>query len=277
MEYFHFFVPTISKMRKKLEGEEITKRKEMKKMYNTGLEKPDPEKTVSSVRRARAHVHRIILANFGMYKDKNGFQIPPKFLTLTFTENISDLKSANYELTKFVQWLNYTFRNHIVGSLQYVCVPEFQERGAVHYHLILFNFPFIDKVFSRIRVYWNHQFNLKTISRNQDVRAVANYMTKYITKQATDGRFFGQKRYFASREVQKSILLDNGAIIELVCHVAESFLVKRKILNVPYLGDIEYKVYYLRNGNVYSLSPWLDYLDPEIKQKILLADKNIKT
>jgi len=61
-----------------------------------------------------------------------------------------------------------------------------------------------------------------------------------------------------------------------LCHVAESFLVKRKMLNVPYLGDIEYKVYYLRNGDVYSLSSWLDYIDPEIKQRILLADKNIK-
>jgi hypothetical protein len=114
----------------------------------------DPEKIRSSVNRSRSRLRRIVFVNFYAWKDKNGYTIPSKFLTLTFKENIQDLKSANRHFTKFVQKINYDFRSSIIGSLKYVCVPEFQKRGAIHYHLVLFNFPFVHSVFKRIRRLW---------------------------------------------------------------------------------------------------------------------------
>ncbi len=235
---------------------------------------PDPEKIMSSVSRARSKIRRLIFANFCLWKDKNGYIIPSKFLTLTFEENIQDLKSANYHLTKFIQKLNYTFRNSLSNPLKYVCVPEFQTRGAVHYHLVLFNFPFIDSVFKRIRNLWTEgRFVLKTINKNQNALNVANYISKYITKQAIDGRFWGQKRFFTSREIKQSIILKDDVAIELTCWTLSYFEKYKTTLNVPYCGDISYWLYYLGEGRtIYSLP----LLDPYAKEQIMLAEENKK-
>ena len=61
------------------------------------------------------------------------------FLTLTFSDNITNISYAFREFSKYIQRLNYA----LGFNLKYVAVPQFQERGAVHFHVILFNFPFI--------------------------------------------------------------------------------------------------------------------------------------
>jgi hypothetical protein len=48
--------------------------------------------------------------------------------------------------------LNY----HIGHALKYVSVVEFQKRGAVHYHAVFFNLPFI--VNDELAAIWSHGF-----------------------------------------------------------------------------------------------------------------------
>lgn len=161
----------------------------------------------SSISRCRTRLRRLVYANAGVWPDKHGRSIPPKFLTLTFKENIQDLRTANRYLTIFIQKLNYNFRNILATPLRYVCVPEFQERGAIHYHLILFNFPYIDRIgLERLRTIWGgYRIHLKAIRQDIDVSNIIAYVTKYVSKQLTDERFHGQKRYFASRDLKKPI------------------------------------------------------------------------
>lgn len=89
----------------------------------------------TTLKRARKMIRWLVNTNINLNNDYS-----PKFLTLTFKENISSLKSANYEFKKFRHRLEYKF--HI--KINYLCVPEFQKRGSIHYHVILFNLPFID-------------------------------------------------------------------------------------------------------------------------------------
>ena len=271
IELFEYPLPP-SWQRRGFTPEELEERRKMKELYNSGLESPDIEKTLPSIARSRSRLRRLVYSNFCKWNDKNGYIIPPKFLTLTFKENIQDLKSANYHITKFIQRLNYNFRNSTAELIQYVCIPEFQKRGAIHYHLILFNFPFADYVFKRIRNIWGDIFHLKTVKRDQDPSGIARYLLKYITKQATDGRFWGQKRYFASRNIKKPILLRDDIAIELISKLIERFQTYKSSFDVPFLGNISYWCYNLKNNrDIYSLS---SFLDPYAKEQLQIADKN---
>ena len=232
------------------------------------------DKKAPSISRSRSTLRRLIYSNAGTWRDKNGYLIPIKFLTLTFQENIQDLKTANKYLTKFVQRLNYRFANVMAGNLKYVCVPEFQKRGAIHYHLVLFNFPFIDRIgLARLRACWgDDRIHLVSSRRDIDISNIIGYISKYITKQSDDDRFRHQKRYFASRGIKKPVILRDDVAIHMIGWNLRSFEIYKKVFNVPFVGDIEYRTYYLGdNRNIESLP-----LDPYAREKITIAKIPIK-
>ncbi len=61
----------------------------------------------SSTRRAKRMIKRLIYSNSFKWLKANDKPYLPITLTLTFEENIQDLKQANYEFTKFIRRLNY--------------------------------------------------------------------------------------------------------------------------------------------------------------------------
>ncbi|WP_452176556.1 rolling circle replication-associated protein, partial [Kordiimonas lipolytica] len=65
---------------------------------------------------------------------------------------MKDVKESNYNFKKFIQRLNYKMDL----KLKYSCVVEFQKRGAVHYHLLAYNLPFIEN--SKLAEIWGHGF-----------------------------------------------------------------------------------------------------------------------
>lgn len=147
----------------------------------------DKEKNREKVlSRARKDLRRTINCNIQEYS---------KFLTLTFADNIKDLDLANYEFKKFILRLNY----HYKIKVKYSAVIEFQKRGAIHYHVVLYNLTQkIDVgVFQDI---WKQGF-IK-INSIKDVDNVGAYVCKYMTK-TDDDRLLGRKMYFNSRGLNK--------------------------------------------------------------------------
>lgn len=151
--------------------------------------------------RARNEVRRIINANVGRYRNEKSEVYKPVFLTLTFADNIQDITAANKELRKFMKRLG----NHIAKDqayVQYVAVPEFQRRGAVHYHLVIFNLPYIKA--KTLEEIWSNGF-IKVISIDQ-IDNIGAYISKYMTKASdNDDRLLGQKCYFRSRNLFEPI------------------------------------------------------------------------
>lgn len=147
--------------------------------------------------RARKEVMRTINSN----PDLN------KFLTLTFEENVKDLDFANNELKKWIKRVNYHCFKTKKSKMKYVAVIEFQERGAVHYHLLC-NLPYVDlNDFSKI---WGHGYiKLNKIKGNKakygsdECDNVGAYVTKYMTKDNADERLVGRKSYLMSRNLNK--------------------------------------------------------------------------
>ncbi|WP_236651814.1 rolling circle replication-associated protein [Enterococcus hirae] len=84
------------------------------------------------------------------------FDNQTKFLTLTFRENIQDIAYANNKFNKFIKRLNYELYHIKKSKLKYLATWEKQKRGAIHYHIVLFSFPFIST--NRLTTIWGIGF-----------------------------------------------------------------------------------------------------------------------
>lgn len=126
------------------------------------------------------------------------------FMTLTFAENVTDIDIANKRLRYFIDKVRRVFPN-----FKYICIPEFQKRGAVHYHLLtnvsIDNEKLIyqqedNEKFKHIK-YWKEGFT-KVDSMDNDIKKIVGYISKYMTKDIDD-RLYNRHRYFYSRNLEK--------------------------------------------------------------------------
>jgi len=177
----------------------------------------DPEETLkSSARRAKRMIKRLIYANSFNWLKVNNSPYLPITITLTFAENIQDLKIANYEFTKFIRRLNYE-TNKIEkkdlkqSNLKYLAVFELQRRGAIHYHCIFFNMPYINKIYDRLADIWGQGMinvggkkkGLSKIKDQTKLRKIIDYFIKYIQKSIFENSFPNKKKYITSKGLLK--------------------------------------------------------------------------
>lgn len=133
------------------------------------------------------------------------------FITLTFKENITDIVYAN---KIFNAWVSNVRK--LKKDFKYIAVPEFQKRGAVHYH-ILSN---LGKEDTNIVIpqkertektkdlttlfdvkYWSRGFARVDFIKG-DYKKIYSYICKYMTKDIDD-KLFGKHRYFNSQNLNK--------------------------------------------------------------------------
>lgn len=133
------------------------------------------------------------------------------FITLTFKENITDIAYAN---RIFHAWVVNVRK--IKKDFKYVAVPEFQKRGAVHYH-VLSNLGKNDSGIimpqkSRTEKtrdittlfdvkYWSRGFARVDFIKS-DYKKIYSYICKYMTKDI-DNKLFGKHRYLSSQNINK--------------------------------------------------------------------------
>jgi len=139
-----------------------------------------------SINRTKTQLIRLVNCN----NDLN------KFITLTFRQPIQDLTQANYELKKFIQRLKTTY-----PQLKYIAVPEFTKKGNIHYHLLTNN-KYIKSQF--LEQIWKNGF-IK-INKTRDQYNLSFYISKYLTKNNFDIRYFNKKKYFFSKNLLRSII-----------------------------------------------------------------------
>ena len=205
-----------------------TPQKEPKQLDIFERIKIQQQKQAYSVNRTRTEIRRLINSNPQL----------TKFMTLTFAENITDLKQANYLFNQFIKRMNYKYPN-----FRYLAIPEFQKRGAVHYHLLC-DMPFIH--FREITEIWGHgNIDIKTLNNVDNIGA---YVCKYLSKDMFDERTFGKKKYFRSQTLTDPI--------EILGWLATKFIERFLSLLTPtfektfeseWVGEVEYKAYRLDN------------------------------
>jgi len=156
--------------------------------------------------RARSKITRLINANHNRYP---GYR--SKFVTFTFRDNITDLKYAWKEWDRFLKRL----RRYVGYTLHYVVVVEFQKRGAVHFHAIFFDLPYVSV--HTLAGIWHDGF-IK-INAIDNISNVGSYVAKYMSKNIDDDRLIGVKCYSCSQGLFKPLEVINSEADEV-----ESFL-----------------------------------------------------
>jgi hypothetical protein len=140
-----------------------------------------------SIKRTRDHIRRIVNANSA------GKEFRPIFITYTFAENVQNLGQANSIWTVFSR----RFNRYVGYNLKYLCVVEFQKRGAIHYHVVYFDLVYIPKIKVVVSSLWGKGF-VKIIAIRK-VQNLGAYVSKYLQKGVIDKRLCGKKAYFISR------------------------------------------------------------------------------
>lgn len=196
---------------------------------NQETKKANREKILN---RARTNIRRLVNCNV----QKNS-----KFITLTFKDNITDIKTANYEFMKFIQRLKYKLNK----NFKYLTVIEFQKRGAVHYHIIFFDIAYISN-YDLTNIWGN---GILKINRIEDVTNVGAYVCKYMSKDNGDARLIEQKCYFTSKNLKQPIEIKSDTVRQKKISPLEKDL-KGRIANytqsfINEYNSIDYKQYIL--------------------------------
>lgn len=172
------------------------------KMFKNNSKKNKSNNLVDTIEekniiRSKLQCQRFAKANINEWKT---------FITLTFAENITDLNSANKRFRYFIDKVQ-----RIKKDLKYLCITEFQKRGAIHYHLLC-NIAISDtsliyrqednEKFLHIK-YWLDGFTSVEPIEN-DTKKIIGYISKYMTKDI-DNRLFNHRRYFYSRNLKKPL------------------------------------------------------------------------
>lgn len=171
-----------------------------------------------NVIRSKLELQRLVKTNSNDFKT---------FITLTFKENITDL---SYAYKRFRDFIKRTSKYQ--NDFKWVCVPEFQKSGRVHYHLITnIDLDNTDLIYKQVD-HDNTYFHLKTWSQiiknnkldtlgfdsvelikdkdGNDTKKICGYISKYMSKSYIEDCFYNHKRYYSSKNLQRptEILID---------------------------------------------------------------------
>jgi len=167
----------------------------------------------------------------------------PLFFTFTMVE-IVRIEIAYRIFTAFIQKLRRQYGLH----WRYIAVPEFQKRGAVHFHVLFWGLPEkieIDERNTRtIQRLWARGF--VDCFRTDGSPKLVGYLTKYMSKAMFDQRLFGAKAYSASRNALRPLLfrLDEefDDVADYFLPVSNSPLQDRQFMT-QWLGKGRYRLY----------------------------------
>jgi len=157
-------------------------------------EKQKKVRRKGDVKRALLAFKRLVLSNLGKSD-------VPVLISLTYAENFKDVRLAHKDFNAFAR----NVRNKLDKSIRYICVAEFQERGAIHFHSLFWGIS--DELvreerntrfFARL---WGRGF--VDVVKTDGNEKIAGYLAKYMGKTFADIRLGGFRAYNASRNVRR--------------------------------------------------------------------------
>jgi len=194
----------------------------------------------SNARHASMAFKRIVSSNLGSGE-------VPILITLTHKENIVSVTESARIFHIFTQRMRRTFGK----EFRYIAVPEFQKRGAVHYHALFWGLP--ESLVSRertdrtIATLWGSGFVdvLKTDGHNK----LSSYLADYMVESISDIRLLYHKAYFASRNIKRPLVgkdIPTWWLEDEFELSTYAVLLLFKEFDTMWLGKGRYKYYQLR-------------------------------
>lgn len=130
--------------------------------------------------------------------------VPDRMITLTYRDNVEDIDKAWADFHAFSRIMRKRYRSR----WRYVCVPERQKRGAIHFHLAVagwFDVQFVRKYWLSVVGEGNVDIAYRKGRMVKDPSRIAAYIAKYLTK--ADVVDFNKRRYSCSRGIPEPEVL----------------------------------------------------------------------
>ena len=217
------------------------------KDLGAGGENPVPQREMGkwqdSARRASMAFRRLVSSNLSR-------TLFPLLVTITYADNQTDIKQGYKDFTSFIQALRYKFGK----DFKYISVPEFQKRGAVHFHALFWGLPFelflSERRTRTLATIWGKGYvYLKETDGNEKL---SFYLSKYMSKAFMDIRLKNQKAYVASRNCLRPYVVGG---IENVSWLIDDYVgtdiaeIKEKKFSTAWLGECRFRHFHLEAKN----------------------------
>jgi len=194
------------------------------------------ERRFSSIRRSTANFRRLIWANL------DGGN-PPALLTLTMLQELPLAASGRLLTQTFTR-----IRAEKGREFRYIAVPEFQKRGAVHFHCLIWGLneeieeERTTRYFQRL---WLRGFVDGLVTDGSP--KLAGYLAKYLSKTMSDIRLAGKKAYYSSRNILRPVSLSVDTRNQYKLEIIENQVIHRgevttqKTFDTMFLGRCIYQ------------------------------------
>jgi len=204
--------------------------------------KPRRQRRADNLNKAKQSFRRLIRANL----QKGN----PALLTLTMLD-ILPYADAVRCFTSFGQ----KARREFGQSFAWVAVAEFQRRGALHFHALVWGLTPYDveseKRTRRIQNIWG--FGYVDIAETDGSPKLSTYLSKYMQKSMQDVRLLGKRAYCASRNLLRPLSFNTPTSIDLFTEavgLADLTPLQDRAYDTQWLGRANYKSYSTyQNGN----------------------------
>lgn len=193
-----------------------------------------------NARRASLDFRRVVASNLGGSSS-------PLLVTITYRDNVTDLKEGYKDFSAYIQTLRHKFGK----NFRYISVPEFQKRGAVHFHALFWGLPtevFLQEREARtLAELWGNGFiYLKETDGNEKL---SFYLSKYMSKAFIDPRLKNQKSYVASRNILRPVTQKGFSPVWTILddHNIEEEPIVDKTYKTKWLGNGRYRLFRIRS------------------------------
>jgi len=212
----------------------------------------DREKPQASLKqprpRQKGHARSAVMAFRRLVGANLGASTRPVFASFTYRENMEDIGRARKDWNAFAKSAKARYGD----SFSYICVPEFQRRGAVHFHALIWGISEAEVIAERstrvVAALWGQGYI--DLVMTDGSQKLATYLSKYMAKNFMDSRLFGRKLYIASRNIQRPII-DKMAVLGQYFHgglegvpdLSTGEVLRESEYQTQWLGRANYKRY----------------------------------
>jgi len=210
------------------------KRKRRAAPIDDGPRSPGPRR-YDSVRRLRRDFIRLVQTNLSS-------KGPATFVTLTFATNAT-LDEGLECFREFYKRAKKEFGN----DLSHISVPEFQKRGAIHFHCLIWGLDekYVKQERSKryIQSIWARGY--VDIIPTDGSPKLSGYMAKYMQKSLQDERLYGRRAYYYSRNVVSPVLYKTALVASYAKEIlgVDIELLTERSYGTEWLGRGNYQVY----------------------------------
>lgn len=201
-------------------------------------------KRTDNARRTSLLFRRLVSANLGVTSK-------PLLISLTYAKNLTEIRQGYKDFKAFARLLYTRYGKRV----SYIAVPEFQKRGAIHFHALIWGLPTKELAETERRTrlvagLWGHGF-IDLIETDGDIK-ISSYLAKYMTKAFLDPRLKNQKSYTTSRNIKRPVTIKNPLLLPLFTggliyetDLSTAVLLQEKQYMTKWLGKGRYRRYQL--------------------------------